>query len=615
MLTKVTAAISRPNIILPTIFTFIFYIAFIITAFMHFNSRSNNKNVDIEPTRIFASVFALLTAILIFLSIYNLFKENIITNHFISLIIFYTFIIPGAILAYFCKLVADASLPITLIIALLTPLISLLTQKNNTQKDFPTSSHRENTKTPEEDANKEKINVESASTESPSETNPPTQSIENDPLPTIDNNQKNNYEDPTLKNQSIKHPDNKTTPITQINPDVYISREKTTSKASKRLNNEKISSRHKAVNTLTKIADDWLEDSHITAEEGKQKCQEIIDILCSYIRRPFDLAKDWRKIESEGDINLTEAEQEKIRNEQSLRRLIFEEISSRLSTIDNNFNIHRGKWSEFEFNFSEAPLFYKLDNLTFEESNIYKFKLFDYINFDNSVFINGLNFPVNLKIDASFKNATFCEETDFQYANFYNTANFSNAKFLKKADFEGARFGTIAIDPDNDATESSILQLLIQLNPINFKNADFYGEAIFYNARFFKDAYFNGAKFRDQADFMDSLSRANLVFNNAVFKGYTRFRDTRPSVKIDFDDTVFDESILKIDFSSIHHNYVRIDRSKVSDGLLDALTRKIIDPQYGWPWSPLPAGARWASASSWDEQKGIYTQFSHAAVL
>lgn len=114
---------------------------------------------------------------------------------------------------------------------------------------------------------------------------------------------------------------------------------------------------------------------------------------------------------------------------------------------------------------------------------------------------------------------------------------------------------------------------------------------------------------------MDSLSRANLVFNNAVFKGYTRFRDTRPSVKIDFDDTVFDESILKIDFSSIHHNYVRIDRSKVSDGLLDALTRKIIDPQYGWPWSPLPAGARWASASSWDEQKGIYTQFSHAAVL
>lgn len=169
-----------------------------------------------------------------------------------------------------------------------------------------------------------------------------------------------------------------------------------------------------------------------------------------------------------------------------MRRLIFEEISSRLSTIDNNFNIHRGKWSEFEFNFSEAPLFYKLDNLTFEESNIYKFKLFDYINFDNSVFINGLNFPVNLKIDASFKNATFCEETDFQYANFYNTANFSNAKFLKKADFEGARFGTIAIDPDNDATESSILQLLIQLNPINFKNADFYGEAIFYNARFSK---------------------------------------------------------------------------------------------------------------------------------
>lgn len=136
MLTKVTAAISRPNIILPTIFTFIFYIAFIITAFMHFNSRSNNKTVDIEPTSIFASVFALLTAILIFLSIYNLFKENIITNHFISLIIFYTFIIPGAILAYFCKLVADASLPITLIIALLTPLISLLTQKTTLKKIF-----------------------------------------------------------------------------------------------------------------------------------------------------------------------------------------------------------------------------------------------------------------------------------------------------------------------------------------------------------------------------------------------------------------------------------------------------------------------------------------------
>lgn len=616
MPTKVKVAISRPNIIWPTIFTIISYIAFIITAFMHFNSRSSNKAVDIEPTSIFASVFALLTAILIFLTTYNLFKENIITNHFISLIILYAFIIPGAVLAYFCKLVADASVPITLIIALLTPLISVvLTPKTNTQKDFPTSSHMENTKTPEEDTNKEKINVDPESTESPSETNTPAQSIENNPLLIIDNNQKNNYENPTLKNQSIKHPDNKATPITHINPNVYISREKTTSKASKRLNNGKINSRRKAVNTLTKIADDWLEDSHITTEEGKQKCQEIIDILCSYIREPFDLAKDWKKVESTEDINLTEAEQEKIRDEQSLRRLIFEEISSRLSTIDNNFNTHRGKWSEFEFNFSEAPLFYKLDNLTFEESDIYKFKFFDYINFDNSIFINGLNFPANLKIDASFKNAIFCKETNFQYAKFYNTANFSNAKFLKKADFEGARFGTIALDSNNNAMESSILQLLIQLSPINFKNVDFYGEAIFYGARFFKDAYFNGAKFREQADFMDSLSRENLVFNNAVFKGTTRFTDIRPRVKIDFADTVFSESILKINFSSMHRNYVEIGCSRISDGLLDASTRKIIDPQYGWPWSPLPAGARWASASSWDEQKGIYTQFSHAAVL
>lgn len=227
------------------------------------------------------------------------------------------------------------------------------------------------------------------------------------------------------------------------------------------------------VYALVGLVDEWLDDDNIDEKTQIKEGQIIINNLCSYIRSSFPLALKAKLFEN--DIEPSNygdglngkgyaADQAAFREEQDVRRAIFIEMSKRCSTINDAegiVTIIPGTWSEFEFDFTGAPVFYPLNNLRIEKGN-----------FSFSKFYS----------DANFVGSTFIDEATFFKTVFTQKAIFMASTFIEKADFDDARF-------KSDAAFSSTV---------------FYKEVIFNLATFHSDTFFNGTVFALKADFCDA---------------------------------------------------------------------------------------------------------------
>jgi len=182
-----------------------------------------------------------------------------------------------------------------------------------------------------------------------------------------------------------------------------------------KLSNSNASVRLGGVYALVGLVDEWLDDDNMDRETRIKEGQIIVNNLCSYIRSPFPLAEkieeyearkeleDLQKTESE---KLSEEESSRLRallnrfkdseeyenpkntttgyakfhEEQDVRRAIFVEMSKRSSTfikkksgyiydLGKILKVISGTWSDFDFDFSRAPIFYPLNDLTIEKGN------------------------------------------------------------------------------------------------------------------------------------------------------------------------------------------------------------------------------------------------------
>ena len=392
--------------------------------------------------------------------------------------------------------------------------------------------------------------------------------------------------------------------------DEQSERERITTDAHKNLNAKDLPSRISAVKTLANMADSWLKDSP-NCKKDEKKCQDIIDVLCTYIRDSFPLAKNRRDIENSTSNMYTDADRQTLHDEQEVRRLIFEEISLRLSTLDENLNIHQGRWSKFKFNFSQAPIFYKMNGLTFEQLELSTLKFFGDIEFQDSIFIDSFKFSGYLKSNISFKGAIFYSKVEFSNT-FLGKADFSDVKFHGEADFQLSRFGNMHLSLTNNTIDKDLPRYILQIAPANFKNAEFHGEAIFYGVYFYKDAYFDGATFKDDADFTGGLSREDLSFEQSIFEKGVKFTDIRLVKNPNFKESLFSEDNLKGIICS-YWNSGKFQFLPVRPGLINVLTNTNINPQRNWPSYKLPAGARWFDPTSWNKAHKKYIRVSPPA--
>ncbi|WP_049350015.1 pentapeptide repeat-containing protein, partial [Rothia mucilaginosa] len=254
---------------------------------------------------------------------------------------------------------------------------------------------------------------------------------------------------------------------------VHAERRSRYTKAVEQLANEKAAVRLGGIYTLVGLVDEWLDDKSLAPEEQQKEGQVIINNLCSYIRSPFPLAakieeyearKELEKHQKSESEKLSEgaslrlhvllkrfedsgeyekpkditADYAKFHEEQDVRRTIFVEMNKRSNDIIKEkgmaIDTVQEIWSDFDFDFSRAPIFYPLSSLTIEKGNFSSAKFYSNADFRGAVFAQ----------NADFRGAVFAQYADFRGASFTQSADFSGASFTQSADFSGAKFAQYA---------------------------------------------------------------------------------------------------------------------------------------------------------------------------
>ena len=234
---------------------------------------------------------------------------------------------------------------------------------------------------------------------------------------------------------------------------VHAERRSRYTKAVEQLADEKATVRLGGIYTLVGLVDEWLADDTLEAEEQQKEGQVIINNLCSYIRSPFPLALKAEMFEGDSEPDNYEGDfskdQAAFREEQDVRRTIFVEMSKHSSDViwddDKLIEIIPGTWSDFDVDFSRAPIFYPLSNLTIEKGNFSSAKFYSAANFFSSVFNSDADFrEATFTSNVFFNEVIFFSATSFVEANFARTADFIATSFTDNTNFSGATFSSEA---------------------------------------------------------------------------------------------------------------------------------------------------------------------------
>ena len=420
---------------------------------------------------------------------------------------------------------------------------------------------------------------------------------------------------------------------------VHAERRSRYTKAVEQLADEKATVRLGGIYTLVGLVDEWLADDTLEAEEQQKEGQVIINNLCSYIRSPFPLAEKIDEYEARKELKELESKkpdtlrpyvpprldalhkrfedsaeyqepdniaalQAAFHEEQDVRRAIFEEISKRSSkvSIDKNkeVTITLGTWSTFGFDFSRAPIFYPLNNLTIEKGQFTSARFYGEADFSNARFTGDANFR-NAKFTgnayfgyAHFRGAEFTGDANFGNAKFTGNAYFKNTKFTGDAGFSRAKFTGLAYFKNAEFTGDAYFRDAEFTRGLGISKAKFTGLAYFKNAEFTEGAYFRDAEFTGDADFSKAKFTGNTSFDGTYFeKSEPTFADASGSAR--FSTQVNPQEYLFEAHSESPHGF--------SCGEAKLLNRMFI----------LPHGAVLFDPESWDEEKQNYTRVSEPA--
>ena len=354
---------------------------------------------------------------------------------------------------------------------------------------------------------------------------------------------------------------------------VHAERRSRYTKAVEQLADEKATVRLGGIYTLVGLVDEWLADDTLNPEERQQEGQVIVNNLCSYIRSPFPLALKAEMIEGDSEPDNYEGnfskDQATFHEEQDVRRTVFVEMSKRSSTfiregIDKVVDTLPGIWSDFEFDFSQAPIFYPLNTITIEKGNFSGAKFYAGANFAEATFTS----------NANFRAATFTSYADFVMATFTSNANFHGTRFTSDADFHGTRFTSDA----------------------DFCWATFTSNANFHRTSFISNADFRGARFTYIATFSKTIFTRHVSFFRTTFTQYGPIFTMAESEEYKAQFSVWADP-RDYDFS------VSSESKPIKCGTATLLGKSFA----------VPLGTVLYDPESWDEEKQNYTRISEPA--
>ena len=271
-----------------------------------------------------------------------------------------------------------------------------------------------------------------------------------------------------------------------------------------------------AVHALVALADEYLADQALQAEEKHLEGQRIVDVLCAYIRSPFELAFRYDELsqdkpnphgsyrENYQEFSIHRAE---LLAEAKVRQQALQEIHRRLRHFPqgNRRNYVEGSWSGFEYDFSNSVFFYPVDM----KDSWYQ----------NSVDFSGCTYYDSADFSGSTyeRSAYFCDSTYYDWVFFNNSTYFGDAQWSGSTYHDSARFSWSVYYGEVSFHDS------VYGGSVFFDQSLYYDEVLFYSSTYRGEAGFDGSLYRGSVFVSDSVFDREVSLYGSVFCGALNF--------------------------------------------------------------------------------------------
>ena len=255
------------------------------------------------------------------------------------------------------------------------------------------------------------------------------------------------------------------------------------------------------VHALVGLADEYLADQALQAEEKHTEGQRIVDVLCAYIRAPFELALRYDELsqdkpnphsayrENHQEFSVHRAE---LLAEAKVRQRALQEIHRRLRHFPQGGrrNYVEGSWSGFEYDFSNSVFFYPVDM----KDSWYQ----------NSVDFSGCTYYASAEFSGSTyeRSAYFCDST------YYDWVFFNNSTYCGDAQWSGSTYH-----------DSARFSWSVYYGEVSFHDSVYGGSVFFDQSLYYDEVLFYSSTYRSEAGFDGSLYRGSVFVSDSVFEG------------------------------------------------------------------------------------------------
>ena len=270
------------------------------------------------------------------------------------------------------------------------------------------------------------------------------------------------------------------------------------------------------VHALVALADEYLADESLSAEEKRTEGQRIVDVLCAYIRSPFELVFRYDELSQDKpsphgvyrnnhqDFYMHRAE---LLAEAKVRQQALREIHHRLRHFPqrDRRGYVEGSWSGFEYDFSNSIFFYPVDMKDSWYQNSVVFSgctYYDSAEFSGSTYERNAYFCDSTYYDwVLFNDSTYCGDAQWSGSTYHDSARFSWSVYYGEVSFHDSVYG----------------------GSIFFDQSLYYDEALFYSSAYRSEAGFDGSLYRGSVFASDSVFEGAVSLYGSVFCGALNF--------------------------------------------------------------------------------------------
>lgn len=271
-----------------------------------------------------------------------------------------------------------------------------------------------------------------------------------------------------------------------------------------------------AVHAFVALADEYLADKSLSEEEKHTEGQRIVDVLCAYIRAPFELTFRYDELsqdkpnphgsyrENHQDFYMHRAE---LLAEVKVRQQALQEIHRRLRHFlqGDRRSYVEGSWSGFEYDFSNSVFFYPVDM----KDSWYQ----------SSVDFSGCTYYDSAEFSGSTyeRSAYFCDSTYYDWVFFNNSTYFGEAQWSGSTYHDSVRFSWSVYYGEVSFHDS------VYGGSVFFDQSLYYDEALFYSSTYRGETGFDGSLYRGSVFVSDSVFDSEVSLYGSVFCGTLNF--------------------------------------------------------------------------------------------